>query len=380
MNEDQKLNEKESDALRNLTELCSDKNAVVSFSCGKDSLVVLDLASRIGIKKAVFADTSIEFDETYEYIHVIKDFYDIDVIEPPNDFFNMVENLDLPSKRYRWCCDVLKFGPLSKYAEENEVVAYITGLRREESRRRECYDIVNFNPVMQVPQVNPILDWTTKDIWDYIHKYELPYNPLYENFSRVGCWCCPYRSKEDWRKIEELYPEAFQKLQKVIQNKSNSIKPDYRDLFINFGWSYWVYPLKTLNVGKYEINENIYKIKMNYQSETAKVKQLIKMLDNDYSINGNIIEIVLNEENIKEDIRKIRVIVEKAVNCVQCGSCISLCQKNALYLDTNINVDMNRCDKCSACLIPNGNNGNKKLRLMCVGRNYSRNRKTLILS
>ena len=74
---------------RNLTGY--NKNAVVSFSCGKDSLVVLDLASRIGIKKAVFADTSIEFDETYEYIHVIKDFYDIDIIEPPNDFFNIVE-------------------------------------------------------------------------------------------------------------------------------------------------------------------------------------------------------------------------------------------------------------------------------------------------
>ncbi len=31
-------------------------------------------------------------------------------------------------------------------------------------------------------------------------------------------------------------------------------------------------------------------------------------------------------------------------------------------------------------LFPNENNGNKKLRMMCVGRNYSKNRKTLVLS
>ncbi len=85
---------------------------------------------------------------------------------------------------------------------------------------------------------------------------------------------------------------------------------------------------------------------MNYQSETAKVKQLIKLLDNEYSINENNIEIVLNEKKIKEDMRKIKVVVEKAVNCVQCESCISLCKKNALYLDTNINVNMNKCNKC----------------------------------
>lgn len=379
MKDDRNLNEKESDALRNISDVCSDKNVAVSFSCGKDSLVVLDLASRLGIKKAVFSDTTIEFDETYEYLELIKDFYNIDVVKPSNDFFTLVESLDLPSRRYRWCCDVVKFAPLSRYAEKNGIVAFITGLRRDESRRRECYDMINFNPSMSIPQVNPILDWSSEDIWNYINKYEIPYNSLYENFTRVGCWCCPYRSKGDWKLIENLYPEKFQKLKDIVQKKAYSVRPDYRKQFIENGWTSWVYPLKKLTVGKFEVDEksSVYHMKMNYEAEINKIKDLIQVLGNNYSINGNHIEIMLNDDKINEERKKVQVMTEKAVNCVKCGSCLPLCEKNALYVDGNIKVKADLCDHCDSCLLTNGN---AKLRMMCIGRNYSRNRKTLILS
>ena len=379
MKDERNLNEKESEALRTITEICFDKKVAVSFSCGKDSLVVMDLASRVGIKKAVFSDTTLEFDETYEYLELIKDFYDIDVVKPPKDFFSLVDALDLPSRRYKWCCDVIKFGPLSRYAEKNDIAAYITGLRREESKKRECYDIINFNPAMTIPQVNPILDWSSEDIWNYINKYEIPYNPLYEDFSRVGCWCCPYCSKGDWEVIKNKFPDKYQKLQNIIRKKAHNIKPDYRQQFINNGWTSWVYPLKKLTVGKFEFDENsnVFRVKMNYETETEKVKDLIKVLGNKYSINGNYIEISLNNEKIKEEKKKIQVVVEKAVNCVQCGSCLHLCERNALYVDENIKVNDALCDNCDSCLLPNGN---AKLRMMCIARNYSRNGKTLILS
>ena len=132
-------------------------------------------------------------------------------------------------------------------------------------------------------------------------------------------------------------------------------------------------------MGKFQFDErsNVLKIKLNYKSETEKVKNLIKILDNDYSIKENEIEILLNEEKIKEETKKIQVLVEKAVNCVQCGSCQSLCDKNALCVEENIKVDTDFCNQCDQCLLPIGK---VKLRNMCIGRNYSRNRKTLILS
>lgn len=42
-----------------------------------------------------------------------------------------------------------------------------------------------------VIQLKPIIDWTDKDVWDYIHKYNLPINPEYKTKGRVGCIVCP---------------------------------------------------------------------------------------------------------------------------------------------------------------------------------------------
>lgn len=41
-----------------------------------------------------------------------------------------------------------------------------------------------------VIQLKPIIDWTNRDVWDYIHKHNLPINPEYEYINRVGCIVC----------------------------------------------------------------------------------------------------------------------------------------------------------------------------------------------
>ena len=83
------------------------KNIAVSFSGGKDSLVALDLAVRVGIQNAVFIDTTIEFEETKKYVNEIRDYYGIkfDVVKAPRDFFTLAEKIGFPSRRFRWCCD-----------------------------------------------------------------------------------------------------------------------------------------------------------------------------------------------------------------------------------------------------------------------------------
>lgn len=40
-------------------------------------------------------------------------------------------------------------------------------------------------------QLLPIVDWTDKEVWNYIKKYNLPINPEYKCQSRVGCIVCP---------------------------------------------------------------------------------------------------------------------------------------------------------------------------------------------
>ena len=72
--------------------------------------------------------------------------------------------------------------------------------------------------------INPIIDWTTEDVWEFLKEYEVPYCSLYdEGFKRLGCIGCPMGSKaqrlkefERWPKYYNLYMIAFEKM---IQNR-----------------------------------------------------------------------------------------------------------------------------------------------------------------
>ena len=83
----------------------------VSFSGGKDSLVTLDLAIRSGISKAVYCDTTADFDETIPYVKKVRSFYGIDLETRRGtaDFFDSIEHVGLPTRRARWCCEVHKY-------------------------------------------------------------------------------------------------------------------------------------------------------------------------------------------------------------------------------------------------------------------------------
>lgn len=71
--------------------------------------------------------------------------------------------------------------------------------------------------------VNPIYNWTTEDIWEYIKRNKIKQNPLYScGYERVGCIGCPLasykgRMKEfsDYPKYKQMYIKAFEQMLKV---------------------------------------------------------------------------------------------------------------------------------------------------------------------
>ena len=67
--------------------------------------------------------------------------------------------------------------------------------------------------------VNPIIDWTDRDVWEFIESEHIEVNPLYcEGFDRVGCIGCPmaakkrYKEFKRWPKYKELYLRAFARM------------------------------------------------------------------------------------------------------------------------------------------------------------------------
>ena len=68
--------------------------------------------------------------------------------------------------------------------------------------------------------INPIIDWTTDEVWEFIKENNLPYCSLYdEGFKRLGCIGCPMGSVkmrkaefERYPKYKNLYLKAFEKM------------------------------------------------------------------------------------------------------------------------------------------------------------------------
>ena len=62
--------------------------------------------------------------------------------------------------------------------------------------------VVQWDPKFSLVKVNPLLDWTKKDVWNFIVKHEVPYNPLHDRgYPSIGCLPCtaPVADGEDER-------------------------------------------------------------------------------------------------------------------------------------------------------------------------------------
>lgn len=199
----------------------------VSFSGGKDSLVVLDLA-KSALKqrefKAFFLNTGIEFPETVEFARDLcrEMKVPLEEMSAGSSFWEQVEKFGPPAKDFRWCCKVCKLasagdletgkGACSLSGKEAaNAVAYLTidGKRKHESFSRARIAASETNPfVPNQLNIFPIRDWRALEVWLYIHWRGLSYNPLYDQgFERVGCWLCPSALAAEYARVKELHPE-----------------------------------------------------------------------------------------------------------------------------------------------------------------------------
>lgn len=174
----------------------------VAFSGGKDSVVVLDLVRRAGVKYD--AHHNLTGTEPPELIYFIREHYSDIITESPKITMwqLIIDNGIPPTRLMRYCCAELK-----EHGGEGRFK--ITGIRHEESLKRSKRKY--FEPCMKntgTRFLNPIIDWTETEIWEYIHLYKLPYCNLYnKGWRRIGCMFCPMSSRSEKARQEVEYPK-----------------------------------------------------------------------------------------------------------------------------------------------------------------------------
>jgi len=188
----------------------------VSYSGGKDSLATLLVVTKaLGKVPLLFADTGLEFPETYENIAAASERYGLDVIRTDgnNLFWKTFEEQGPPAVNARWCCKVCKLTPVGDLIREQwgECLSFI-GQRRYESAARAQSDRVWRNRNVRVQlSAAPIHNWTALHVWLYLMREKAPHNVLYEqHLDRIGCFMCPSSDMALIHRIEAEYPELWQ--------------------------------------------------------------------------------------------------------------------------------------------------------------------------
>ena len=98
------------------------------------------------------------------------------------------------------CCYDRKILPLKRAIVGYD--AWISAIRGDQTGHRRAAGVVQKDAKFGLIKVNPLLRWTKKDVWNFIWKNEVPYNPLHDqNYPSIGCWPCtePVGEGEDER-------------------------------------------------------------------------------------------------------------------------------------------------------------------------------------
>ncbi|MCE5298416.1 MAG: phosphoadenosine phosphosulfate reductase family protein [Methanoregulaceae archaeon] len=211
------LEEAEAEAIRFIRNVSSNytRQATVSYSGGKDSLATLLLVMKaIGRVPLLFADTGLEFPETYQNVEDVAALYELEVVRSDGGsrFWEAFARNGPPAVNRRWCCSACKLLPLydAILGRWGECLSFIGQRRYESFRRKESSRVFKNGIVKNQVSAAPIQNWTALHVWLYLFRENAPFNPLYaERLDRIGCYMCPSSDVAILEVIREKYPELW---------------------------------------------------------------------------------------------------------------------------------------------------------------------------
>jgi phosphoadenosine phosphosulfate reductase len=166
----------------------------ISSALGAEGMVLIDIASRVRPNFRLFTlDTEFLFPETYNLMDQVEQRYGItiDRIYPLNSPEEQ-ERVDGPALWQRnpdLCCNLRKVEPLQR--KLGELRAWITSIRRDQTATRAGVGKIEWDEKFGLVKINPIADWSSKRVWQYIREHDVPYNALHErNYPSIGCTHC----------------------------------------------------------------------------------------------------------------------------------------------------------------------------------------------
>lgn len=189
-------------------------------SLGASGAVITDLLSRLQLLSkipVVTIDTLHLFPETYQLYETVSKHYKPDirfhVVSPSEvppyqigvttasdrtkrrkDFDAAQEEPNLYKSDPEEYAELTKREPTVRVLHDYKAKAWMTGRRQSQGGERSHLKVLEWDWTGDSPvagtgylKVNPLAHWTWEQVWDYIRKHRVPYNPLYDQgFTSIG--------------------------------------------------------------------------------------------------------------------------------------------------------------------------------------------------
>lgn len=169
-------------------------NAILTSSFGAQAAVSLHMVtSQSPDIPVILIDTGYLFPETYRFIDQLTERLrlNLKVYRPQITSLWMEarhgklwEQGEEGLKKYG---EIVKVEPMKRAIQELGAQAWINGIRRQQaSTRRQLGVLARQDKLIKV---QPIIDWTDRDVFQYLTKHGLPYHPLWEQgYVSIGDW------------------------------------------------------------------------------------------------------------------------------------------------------------------------------------------------
>lgn len=182
-----------------------ERRIALASAFGPEGMVLIDLATRIRSDVEVFTlDTGLFFPETYELMRKVERRYGI-TIERVKPALTVEEQAEQHGPSLWWhspdrCCYMRKIEPLRR--KLSTLDAWVAAIRRDQTPDRTHAQKIEWDLKFGLVKINPLCDWTSEMVWDYLRGHDLPYNPLHDRgYPSIGCAPCtrPVQDGEDAR-------------------------------------------------------------------------------------------------------------------------------------------------------------------------------------
>lgn len=163
----------------------------MTSSFGAQSAVMLHLATRVVPDiPVILIDTGYLFPETYHFVRDLTQRLSLNLkVYTPRVTPARYEALHGRTWEYveglSHYHEVFKVEPLQRALEELSVTAWLAGLRSNQTDHRATLRPIEAQDGLY--KIHPILNWSRKDVGEYLSQYDLPYHPLVEQgYASIG--------------------------------------------------------------------------------------------------------------------------------------------------------------------------------------------------